>query len=208
MTRKLLLVCGILSSFLYVAATIFGSIQWVGYSSLSQSISELIAVDAPSAPLVIPLFIMYDVLIYAFGLGIWKSAGQKRLLRFTAILIVLKEVIGLAAVLFAPMHMRGVEKTFSDTMHIFLTVAGTLFCMFPAMGFAAAALEKKFRLYSIGTMFIFLVFGVLAGMDGPRIAANLPTPWLGVWERINVFGYMLWIIILSIVLFRRRNNQP
>jgi hypothetical protein len=57
-------------------------------------------------------------------------------------------------------------------------------------------------------MFIFLVFGVLAGMDGPRIAANLPTPWLGVWERINVFGYMLWIIILSIVLFRRRNNQP
>ncbi len=74
--------------------------------------------------------------------------------------------------------------------------------MFPAMGFAAAALGKKFRLYSIGTMLTFLVFGALAGMDAPLVGANLPTPWLGVWERINVFGYMLWVVMLAINLLR------
>jgi hypothetical protein len=39
-------------------------------------------------------------------------------------------------------------------------------------------------------------------MDASRITANLPTPWLGVWERINIFGYMLWIVVLSINLLR------
>jgi len=53
-------------------------------------------------------------------------------------------------------------------------------------------------------MLVFLIFGVLAGIDGPRIAANLPTPWLGVWERINVFGYMLWVFILAIVLIHTK----
>jgi hypothetical protein len=201
-SRKVLLVGGILSSLLYVPTTIIGAIRWEGYSTFSQSISELIAVDAPSAPLVVPLFITYSILIYAFGFGVWMSSGQKRALRVAAVLIVAKEVLGMVATLFAPMHLRGVEKTPTDTMHIVLTAVGVLLCMFPAMGFTAAALGKKFRLYSMGTILIFLVFGGLSGMYGSRIAANLPTPWLGVWERINVFGYMLWVVVLATTLLR------
>jgi hypothetical protein len=51
-------------------------------------------------------------------------------------------------------------------------------------------------------MLIFLLFGILAGFEGPRIAANLPTPWLGVYERINIFGYLLWVVVLAIALLR------
>lgn len=200
--RKVLLVCGIVSSLLYVAATILGAMRWDGYSTTSQSVSELIAVDAPSAPLVVPLFLAYSMLIFAFGLGVWESAGRKRALRVAACLIVGKEVLGLVATLFAPIHMRGVEGTLTDTMHAVLTGVGVLVFMFPAMGFGATAFGKRFRLYSIGTCLIFLVCGVLAGMDGPRLAANLPTPWLGVLERINIFGYLLWIAVLAISLLR------
>lgn len=197
---KVFLICGIFSSLLYVPVTIIGAMQWDGYNSASQSISELIAIDAPSAPLVVPLFIIYSVLIYIFGLGIWRSSGRKRTLRFVAVLIVGKEIFGLIVTLFAPMHLRGVDKTLSDTMHIILTAVGTLLCMFPAMGIAVTAFGKRFRLYTIATIIIFLVFGVIAGMDGPKVAANLPTPFLGVWERINVFGYMIWIVVLAFVL--------
>ena len=55
------------------------------------------------------------------------------------------------------------------------------------------------------TMLIFLVFGALGGAAAGGIAANLPTPWLGVYERINIFGYMLWIVVLAIALLR---HQP
>jgi hypothetical protein len=48
MARKVLLVCGILSSLLYVATDILGAMRFEGYSYTSQSISELMAVGAPS----------------------------------------------------------------------------------------------------------------------------------------------------------------
>jgi hypothetical protein len=207
MLRKALLACGIVSSLLYVPVTILGAMQWEGYSSTSQSVSELMGFDAPSAPLVLSLFFIYSVLIYAFGTGVWMSAGQKRALRIAAVLMIAKEILGLAGTLFARVHLRGVEPTLSDTMHIIITGVGVLLCMFPAMGFGAAAFGKRFRLYTIGTMLIFLVCGALAGSQGPQIAANLPTPWLGVWERINIFGYLLWIVVLAVSLLRAPSDS-
>jgi hypothetical protein len=207
MIRKGLLICGILSAPLYISATILGAMRWEGYSSTSQSVSELIGIDAPSAPLVVPLFFTYSLLVFAFGWGIWKSAGQKRALRAAAVLIIAKEVLGLAGLLFAPVHLRGVEPTLSETLHLILTGVGVLLCMFPAIGFGASAFGKQFRLYSIGTMVIFLVCGVLAGLDAPQVAANLPTPWLGVLERINIFGYLLWVVVLAIALLRAPSDS-
>ena len=51
MLRKTLLVCGILSSLLYVAMTVLVAMQWEGYSSASQTISELSAIGAPTRSL-------------------------------------------------------------------------------------------------------------------------------------------------------------
>ena len=51
MARKSLLVCGVLSSLLYVAMTVLVAMQWEGYSSASQTISELSAIGAPTRSL-------------------------------------------------------------------------------------------------------------------------------------------------------------
>ncbi len=53
-------------------------------------------------------------------------------------------------------------------------------------------------------MVILVAFGVLTGIDAPRINANLPTPWIGVRERINIGVYMFWVVMLSIALLRGR----
>jgi hypothetical protein len=39
------------------------------------------------------------------------------------------------------------------------------------------------------------------------IEANLPTPHVGIWERINIGAYMLWVIVFAIMLLKR-NNKP
>jgi hypothetical protein len=206
-SKRILLICGILSSLLYVAATILGAMRWNGYSSTSQTVSELIAINAPSAPLVVPLFLVYSILMFAFGLGVWRSSGQKRVLRIVACLIVGKEVLGLAVTLFAPMHMRGQETTLTDTMHALLTGVGVFLCMFPAIGLGATAFGKQFRLYSICTMLIFIVFGIVSFLAAPQLAANQPTHLLGVWERVNIFGYLLWIVVLAITLLKKENRE-
>jgi hypothetical protein len=51
MIRKVLIVCGILSSLLYVAMNVFVPMLWEGYRSASQTVSELSAIGAPTRPL-------------------------------------------------------------------------------------------------------------------------------------------------------------
>ena len=148
MARKASLICGIVSSLLYIATDVLGVVRWGGYSYTSQSISELMAIGAPSRPLVVPLFLTYDVLVIAFGLGVSESAGRKRALRVVAGLLVGYGVVGLAGP-FAPMHQRGVEGTLTDTMHIIITMVLVLFILL-AIGLGANAFGKRFRLYSIG----------------------------------------------------------
>lgn len=207
MTRKVLLVCGILSSLLYVTTLVLAPMLWESYSSTSQTVSELFAIDAPSRPLVVPLLLVYDVLAIAFGLGVWRSAGRKRTLRVVGGLLVAYGVVGLAGP-FAPIHLRAAlaagEETLSDTMHGIITMVLVLFMML-AIGFGAAALGKRFRLYSIATILMLVVGGVLTGLDQPRLVANLPTPWMGVWERINIGVFLLWVVVLAIALLRTQD---
>ena len=65
MRTKPLLICGILGSILYLFADVIGGLIWQGYSHASQGVSELMAVGAPSRPLVLstattPLYFQED----------------------------------------------------------------------------------------------------------------------------------------------------
>ena len=202
MARKTLLACGVASSLLYLAMNIFVPMRWDAYSSFSQTISELSAIDSPTRPLWVPLGVAYTLLVAAFGAGVWKSAYRNHPLRVVGGLFVASGLIGLG---WLPMHQRAVlaagGATLTDTMHIVWSAVTVALMMFE-MGFAAAAFGGRFRRYSIATMVVLFVFGALTFRSAPGVAANLPTPWLGVWERINVLGFMLWQAALAVTLLR------
>lgn len=200
MLRKSLLVCGILSSLIYIGADLVAATLYAGYSYTDQTVSELSAIGAPTRPFWICMGILYTLLLAAFGWGIWMSAGRKRLLRVVGALLVVDAVF---ALFWPPMHQRGAESTLTDTLHIVWTmVNGVLMVL--VMGFAAAALGRRFRIYSIASMIIMVAFGALTGVQAPGLAANLPTPWMGVWERINIAAFLMWFIVLAIALWRER----
>jgi hypothetical protein len=200
--RKALLVCGVASSLLY-AAMIWG-IRYEGYSPISQVPSELTAIGAPTQALWARLGWIYTVLITAFGIGVWKSAGGNRALRLVGGFILAQASLALLWP-FAPMHQREVLAagggTSSDTLHQVLA-AVTVFLMFLAIGFGATAFGKRFRLYSIVTIVVLLVFGGLTFLEAPRLEMNLPTPWIGLWERINISVFLLWVVALGAMLWR------
>jgi hypothetical protein len=197
MTRKALLLCGIVASLVYVIADALGAVAWQDYSHASQGVSELMAIGAPSRPLVLSLMTVRSLLLIAFASGIWSSADGKLALRLTASLLVADAVVGQVTASFFPVPQRGAMGT--ATMHVIGTGVESL-CIVLAMGFAAAAFGRRFRLYTIGTILILLVFGAWAGLDISRIEAQLPTPWLGITERINIYAYLLWMIVLAIAL--------
>ena len=205
--RKIFLVCGVLSSLLYVAMNVFVPMQWQGYSSASQTVSELSAIGAPTRPLWVPFGIAYTLLVAAFGWGVRASAHRNRPLRVAGGLLMAYGVIGLA---WPPMHLREVLAagggTLTDTMHIVFAMV-TVFLMLLAMGFGSTAFGRRFRLYSIATMVILFACGALTVPEAPEIQANLPTPWIGVWERINIGVFLLWVVVLAITLLRGHDPE-
>jgi len=197
------LACGLISAVLYASMLVFIPLAWSGYSSASQTVSELSAVDAPTRTLWVPLGIAWALLYGAFGWAVWKSADSSRGLRITGASILVAAVAG---IFWPPMHLREVlaagGATLTDTLHIAWTVANGMLTLL-AMGFAAAALGRRFRIYSIATMVILLAAGAVTSMDAPKLQANFPTPWMGVWERVNIVAWLLWVAVLSATLLWR-----
>lgn len=196
--RAALLVCGILSSLVYAAMLVVVPAAWAGYSSASQTVSELSAVGAPTRSFWIWLAGLYTLLVALFGCGVLAAGRRSRALHGVGYAMIAYAILGL---FWPPMHLRGVERTLVDTLHIAFTVA-TVVLMAAAIGLGATAFGRRFRLYSYATLGVLLGFGVLTGMDAPRVAANLPTPWAGVWERIAIGAFLLWVAVTAIALLR------
>lgn len=206
MIRKLLLFCGILSSVVYFGMNVFIPMYYEGYDSISQTVSELSAIDTPTRPLWMFWIIIDNLLLVAFGTGLWLSKAQHKYLRIIGILFILHAIFGL---FWPPMHTREVLAagggTTSDILHIVWTaITVPLFLL--EVGFGAAVFGKGFRLYSIGTILVIVLFGILTGLDSSEMEANLPTPLMGLWERINIAAYMIWVIVFAIKTIRMVNG--
>ena len=200
MNARLLLACGIASSLLYAAVNVVAPLRYPGYDLPSQAVSELSAIGAPTRPLMIATGILYNLFVLAFAWGVWRASPTNRPLRVVGALLAAFAILGFAAP-FTAMQQRGEPFALTDAMHIAATVL-TVLLMLLAIGFGAAALGPRFRDYSIATLLVHLVFGAWAGAEGPRLAAGLPTPWIGVTERINIGVFLLWVVVLATVLLR------
>ena len=202
-----LLICGILSSLWYLAINIVVPMHYAGYNVITQTVSELSAINAPTRIFWVLLVIWYPILFASFGWGVLASAGKSRALYITGSLIILYAILNFY---WPPMHLREMiaadRATLTDSLHIAWAMMTLLFMML-IMGFGAAALGKKFRIFTTSTFLVFLVFGILIGKEAPNIQASLPTPYIGIWERINIAAFMLWVAVFAIALLRRKMSR-
>jgi hypothetical protein len=195
--QQALLICGILSSCLYVATDIFAALHYKGYNYAAQGVSELNAVGAPTRPFTLPLFTLDNVLLLAFGACVWTLAGRNRALRFTAALLAADAVVGQLGLQFFNMDPRVAGRTPRTAMHEMVTGVEVLVIL-SAIGCGAAALAKRFRFYSIVTLLAVLACGAATFWIVETRSSLLP--WIGVTERINIYAYMLWKLVLAGVL--------
>ena len=211
MVRKILLGCGIVSSVWYVVTDVIGTLRYPGYSYTDQWFSELTAQGSPVRPLMIALNeFPYTLLAGAFAVGAWTSAGPKRAARITGAMLLGYAASGFTGGVLFPMRTREAvaagEETLRNVMHIPATVGMSLFFLL-AVVFGSKLLGKRFRYYSYGTIVTLVVFGALTSLQAPQITANQPTPWGGIYERINIYATMLWVAVLAIGLLRAQEAR-
>lgn len=197
-----LLLCGAASSLWYVFINAITPMYYPGYSMISVTPSELSAIGAPTRILWVLLSLPYPLLMAAFGWGLLRTSVPDRRLRIAGALIV---AYGIFNFYWPPMHMRGVAPTLTDTLHITWAAVTVLF-MWTLMLIGARVFSGGFRTYTVLSIVAHVIFGALTSMQASNIPIDGPTPTIGLWERINIAIFMVWVIVFALRLLRRERG--
>jgi hypothetical protein len=191
--QKGLVMCGILSSLWYFVINLVVPLFYEGYSHLTFTVSELSAIAAPTRILWVLFVTLYLLLFAAFGWGVLQFSNKYQRLKIVGGLILLYSLFNLY---WPPMHMRGESFSLTDALHIGWASA-TILLMMIMMAVGATVFDKKFRNYTILSIALLVVFGFLTFLEAPNISTNEPTPTIGIWERINIGIFLVWIIMFA-----------
>lgn len=204
MSRTAFLACGVVSSALYLGAIdlLVPALFPEYHDYASQMVSELMALGAPSRPVLVPLFFLYNLMLFPFAAGVWASAEGNRARMATAAALVGYGVCSSTGLFLAPMDLRSAGLSSQTTLHIWVTAAQGVF-MALTLICGAFVLGARFRAYTFVTLAVALVFGALAGGS----ATQTSMPWIGLTERVSIYAWMLWLAALGIALVREV-SQP
>jgi hypothetical protein len=144
--------------------------------------------------------IPYNLLLLAASTGIWISRGPQRALRLSAAMLAGSAIVGTVTMLLFPMTPRGVQGNRRNRLHPQMTILGSLLILL-SMWFGARVRGKVFRLFTYVTMLMLVTFGAWTARDVPHLEANEATPWMGLKERVNIYGYLLWVAAVGAVLW-------
>jgi len=206
--KKLLMLSGILAPMIYVGTVLLGGILRPGYSHVAEAISELVAAGAPNKALLSSLFIVYNVLCSAFGIGLLQqtinTSGRKTSGKFGAISLILIGIIGVLLELFFPQDPGGPAVTLAGTMHIILASMAALLTMIAIVAtglwFREIPSFKGYTLYSIITFAVIFVAG------GSVPILGMTNPYLGLLERITIGAFIQWLFITGLKMYSLSNG--
>ena len=195
-----LLAAGFLAVAVYGVGDLISGLLYDGYSYRDQAISELSAFGSPVRPLMVTAILVHGLLLTAFGVGLWRSAGRKSL-RWAGACLVVTGLIGLPTHTVFAMSSRWLPGGLNDVMHIVLSAVFSLF-VFAALVLSAVAYPGWFRVYAVVTLVVVAGFGAAASFAIQGITENM-TPWAGGFERINAYTYFAWIVVLAAKTIRQ-----
>jgi hypothetical protein len=195
---KILALCGILAPIVYVIALIVGNILDPSYSQVGKTVSEFIAQGAPNRDLLNGIFIVYNILLIPFAVGMYYglSKGWARNIIFAA--LVINGVFGVAWTLFFPLDVGGKSVSLAGQLHLAVgaLVVPLIFAL--ELSFWRGARKDSrwqgYNKFSLAIFAVTLVFGFAT-------IAFVNSDFRGLLERITMGSFLLWVEVLAIKLF-------
>lgn len=198
--KKLLLLSGMFAAVVYAGTVILGGLIRPGYSHLSEAISELVAEGAPNRSLLSSLFLIYNLLLSAFGLGIFlktkaEPRGQKSGY-LGSLALVLVGMAGISMELAFPQDPGGIPTTFAGTMHLIMAGVASLGTMIGVLmlglWFRNFSDLNGLAAYSIVSAAVIFISG---GLTAAAMANNFP--FFGILQRITIGAFILWLFVVG-----------
>jgi hypothetical membrane protein len=205
MSRKYLLVCGVLAPLVYVGAVILGGLLRPGYRHVAHAVSELIAAGAPNRLLLNPLFTLYDLLLAAFGAGLVLAVkvspeqNGKRCGAWGALALVVAGMLGVLMNLFFPQDPGGPPVTVTGMVHVVLAGVlslGTMLAMLcTGLWLRHLPDQRAAWIYSLISLAVVFISG---GLGAAAIASR--SPYLGLVERVTIGAFVQWVFAIALRL--------
>ena len=201
MLRKLMLYCGIAAPVLYIATAIVGAALRPDYSHIVNAISELLSNGAPNKAILDIVFNIYNALLLAFAIGAYSVLkNSPRISRIAMGILIGIQVLSFSWGFF-PMDPLGAEATFAGTMHNVLggivALATIIMPLLMGLGFRQGSDFKRYSTFSFIASAIIFVSG-LTGV----ILAGQGYLVFGVFERITIGAYEVWIFVTALNLLK------
>ena len=187
----------------YTAVVIAGGLMTPGYDHVAQPVSSLYQAGSVNGTAIALAFFGYNVFVIAFGLATSRYAravgGRRSRAGMAAgIGLILTGIAGACDDLF-PQDPFGAPVTTSGSLHIaFAALASlaTLVTVAVAVAWLLARVNhRRFARYSAASFVLILVSGPITAA---QTAAS--SPQMGLWERITIFTFIVWMGALSAVL--------
>ncbi|MGF7118759.1 DUF998 domain-containing protein [Methanobacterium oryzae] len=194
---------GIIGPVIYIFAVIFGGMIRGDYNFLYNTISELTLANAPNLLLMSILFGIYNLSLLIFGTGAFRDneIDTNKKYKTATLMLAIIGILGLL-LLFFPQDPRNAAITFQGTMHIaiagiasFLTLISVLLM---GLNFRKVKEMKNFAIYSFISFAVILISG---GMAAISVGSN--SAYGGLFERITIFAFMLWVIVFSYLIIKK-----
>ncbi len=201
---KLFALSGILAPVIYVLALVIGNILDPTYSQIGRTVSELIQRGAPNRDLLNALFVVYNLLIIPFAVGLYMSLKKGWTSGIVLASLVIIGLLGVAWTLFFPLDEGGQSVSLTGMLHLIVGGLVVPFTFAFQLAFWRNATKderwKKYGTFSLVIFVITLVFGLIT-------VAFVNSDFRGLIERITIGSTLLWIEVLALRLYSLSTKQ-
>jgi len=196
--NKAFAICGIISPLLYLIMVIIGGALILGYSHITETVSELLVAGAPNRSLLATLMISSSILGILFPIGLHRGINEGRGSKVGPAFLIITSVLGIFTTYF-PQDPGGPPVTFAGTVHVVLIIPMVILSLGAFIVFwrrlKSDPLWSGYDRYSLITFIVAIPLGVIS-------AVSLDSPYVGLLERISVAVILQWSFFMAIKLLR------
>ncbi len=203
---RLLSLSGTVAAVFYFLHVYFGIQNYPNYNSLSQAVSDLTAVDAPSfavASRFSALYSLFSVLGCTF-LCLIVSNQINKVFRFGVYLYTIMNWVSSIGYTLFPLSSKGYQGAFQDIMHYYVVTIPVVLLSIVSLILIFLGGRKNKETKVIAILGLITLLSMFLGSIGTGVA---PEEYFGVFERFSVFGVVIYTALLGLFGYTYKNSQ-
>ena len=194
-------ILGFVTAAVWIAATLAGSLLDSTYSQISQPVSDLTATDATTWAALAPLYLLYNLTLGGFAIGLHLAQAGDRLWKFGVRLLLLNVVAGVMMVTLFREDLGLEIVTSAGAGHVIFAGISSVVIVIGSFVFGFAfrrsAEWRRLARFSFAVGIGFTLFGPVTAA-----AAAGKSDLAGLAERLLIGLFLIWVTTVSAFAYR------